>query len=562
MHHFDIRKWTRLGYVVLLVALATTWMGCAPTVPPISGSANANANGNGNDNGNANTNTNGGGTECGNGVVEDGEQCEPPGSASCDADCQTISVGGPVCGNGVVEDGEECEPPESALCDADCQMITVGGADCGNGEVEAGEECEPPNSASCDADCQTISVGGAECGNGEVEDGEECEPPDTETCDANCQTVRAPAVCGNDVVEEGERCDPPDGILCDDNCQTISTGGSDCGNEIVEPGEQCDPPDGDTCDANCQTTTGGGLANDSCASPTAITEGSHSFTNVGATTDGPQACAPFDNPQIDSDIWYCFTAPCTEPVTFSLCGSGYDTKMAVYLGCDCPDSGNIWLGCSDDDCGAGQESRTTLPGLAGQDYLIRIGGFRGFDDEQGAGTLTIFCESDPDHGLVTCAPGAGDCFTDNGTPGCSDAALCEATCAADASCCDRVWDDLCATKADGIANGFDVCGPGNGSCNEDEGTPGCDDADCCQSVCEADPFCCLTNWDDVCGDAVPGTCGVLQACVGARGTCDAEHDSPACNIESCCVFVCEADPLCCTDRWDEICVESAESCEP
>ena len=220
------------------------------------------------------------------------------------------------------------------------------------------------------------------------------------------------------------------------------------------------------------------------------------------------------------------------------------------------------MGCSDDDCGAGQESRTTFPGIAGQDYLIRVGGFRGFDDEQGVGTLTIFCESDPDHGLATCAPGSGDCFSNNGTPGCSEVALCEATCATDASCCDRLWDELCATKADGIANGFDACGPTSGSCFQNEGTAGCDGTDCCQSVCEADPFCCLTNWDDVCVDSVAAVCGLFEACIDARGTCFAEHDAPACNDQDCCNDVCAIDPICCSDTWDDVCIELAGSCQP
>ncbi|MBI5754996.1 DUF4215 domain-containing protein, partial [Candidatus Peregrinibacteria bacterium] len=35
--------------------------------------------------------------------------------------------GGPSCGNGVIESGEQCEPPNTATCDANCQTITSGG---------------------------------------------------------------------------------------------------------------------------------------------------------------------------------------------------------------------------------------------------------------------------------------------------------------------------------------------------------------------------------------------------------------------------------------------------
>jgi len=48
---------------------------------------------------------------------------------------------------------------------------------------------------------------------------------------------------------------------------------------------------------------------------------------------------------------------------------------------------------------------------------------------------------------VTCGPGAGDCCISNGTPGCDDATCCESVCAADPFCCDSTWDQLCADQA-------------------------------------------------------------------------------------------------------------------
>ncbi len=54
------------------------------------------------------------------------------------------------------------------------------------------------------------------------------------------------------------------------------------------------------------------------------------FCTIAASFDGPRAC------QSASNIWYLFTAPETGPVEISLCGSLFDTKMALYDGPDCP----------------------------------------------------------------------------------------------------------------------------------------------------------------------------------------------------------------------------------
>jgi len=561
-----------LAMIVAVVALP----GCPPTPP--NGNTNVNDNGNANDNGNTNVNNNSTDPVCGNGAVEAGEQCDPPDGTSCDDACQTIPVGGAVCGNSLVEEGEQCDPPDQQTCDDACQTIEPM-AECGNGIIEAGEECDGGSNCTacvCDdgfdptsptsVDCQ-VSL----CSNQAVDAGEECDGGANCT-DCSCDngfgsttpvSIDCEKLCGNGVVDQGERCDPPDDVTCDANCQTITVAGPECGNSEVESGETCDPPNGDTCDANCQITTGGGLANDSCENPIAATDGTRSYTNVGATTDGPPACNLFGNPQIDSDIWFCYTATCDELVTVSLCGSLYDTKLAVYTGCACPTVDDNSIACSDDDCGAGQESRATFLAVTGQDYMIRTGGFLGNNNEEGEGTLSIFCEGDPDHGLNTCRATSGDCFSANGSPGCNNVDVCTKTCAADPYCCDAEWDALCAQKADGIGNGFDSCGAGNGSCFLPDGTAGCEDSDCCQSVCEVDPFCCLTEWDQVCADAVPERCGIFEACLGARGECFGQHAAPGCNVATCCTDVCNIDPTCCTAEWDATCVDFAnQNCAP
>ena len=342
-------------------------------------------------------------------------------------------------------------------------------------------------------------------------------------------------------------------------------GGAVCGNDTVETGEECDPPNGSTCDVNCQNTTGGALANNLCANPTAIANGVHTFSTVGATTDGPNEpgqCVIQNYTQVDADVWYCYTATSTEQVVISLCGSQFDTKMIVYNGCDCPTASSQRLACSDDDCGNGTDSRTTINAIDGLQYMIRIGGFNGATSVQGM--LTIFPVSDPMRGANACNATAGVCFAAHANPGCETTAACSATCNVDQFCCDVEWDSVCATKADGIANGFDACGAaGAGSCFNpsaaDPITVGCDNTECCQNVCELDPFCCLSEWDSVCAGSVGADCGMFAACENTTATCFGQHAGPGCSLTSCCNMICAVDPECCNTAWDEVCVERANT---
>jgi hypothetical protein len=41
---------------------------------------------------------------------------------------------------------------------------------------------------------------------------------------------------------------------------------------------------------------------------------------------------------------------------------------------------------------------------------------------------------------------------------------------------------------------------GDGECCEANGTPGCNNEECCRRVCAIDPFCCETDWDSLCAE--------------------------------------------------------------
>ncbi|MCZ6651961.1 MAG: hypothetical protein O7D91_02915, partial [Planctomycetota bacterium] len=132
-------------------------------------------------------------------------------------------------------------------------------------------------------------------------------------------------------------------------------------------------------------------------------------------------------------------------------------------------------------------------------------------------------------GEPACGPGAGDCCSSNGTPGCEDVDCCNDICVADPFCCDGFWDVFCAAAAEGnpLCNegscGDPACGPGAGDCCSSNGTPGCDDEDCCNCICACDPFCCgnepLGFWDSLCaGQGFNPGCGASNE----NGLCTAE----------------------------------------
>lgn len=125
------------------------------------------------------------------------------GGVSCREDClvNTSQCQPVACGDGRVDDGEECDGGGvSQDCDSDCTF-----AECGDGVVNktAGEACDDGSrnddylAGACRSDCQPAGCGdaildpGEECDDGNADDGDGCSPGCREERIRQCN----PAVC-------------------------------------------------------------------------------------------------------------------------------------------------------------------------------------------------------------------------------------------------------------------------------------------------------------------------------------------------------------------------------
>ncbi|HYD02478.1 MAG TPA: GC-type dockerin domain-anchored protein [Phycisphaerales bacterium] len=124
-------------------------------------------------------------------------------------------------------------------------------------------------------------------------------------------------------------------------------------------------------------------ANDSCASPQAISGfGQTAYDTTGAGTDGPAIACALGT--VNLDVWFVWTAAISGDVLADVCtDTVHDSTMAVYEGGACPAGAELI--CNDDSCGL--SSRVRFTAVAGQQYLIRVGGFS--DGDFGSGMLTV-----------------------------------------------------------------------------------------------------------------------------------------------------------------------------
>jgi hypothetical protein len=82
-------------------------------------------------------------------------------------------------------------------------------------------------------------------------------------------------------------------------------------------------------------------------------------------------------------------------------------------------------------------------------------------------------------------------------------------------------------------------------------------------VCAADPFCCNNSWDSICVGKVAQYCN--NACSaqssGGGNSCAhsecSEGNKLTATCSQCATDVCAQDSYCCSTEWDDICVDIA-----
>jgi cysteine-rich repeat protein len=185
---------------------------------------------------------------CGDGVVDEAEQCDagPMNGADgspCRAGCLKHK-----CGDGIVAVGlEECDdgPYNGGACTDTCTLPV-----CGDGMIAPGEGCDdgPMGSDTCTIACKLVT-----CGDGVVQPPEACDDGNDDQTDG-CTPLCREAACGDGFVRAGvEQCDDGDLDPGDDCTDTCAWG--TCGDGRLRRGvEQCDDgnsSDGDQCKPNC-----------------------------------------------------------------------------------------------------------------------------------------------------------------------------------------------------------------------------------------------------------------------------------------------------------------------
>ncbi len=169
---------------------------------------------------------------CGNSVVNIGEDCDDGNSVDTDAcvACHTA-----VCGDGFVRDGvEECDGGQNNPndnCSNGCRIER-----CGNMVIDPGEQCDDGNASNTDACSNGCQL--AFCGDGFTRAGvEDCDDGNTINGDLCSSTCRFEG-CGNGTLDPGEQCDDHN-TTSGDGCSSMCKFEA-CGDGVINNGEQCD----------------------------------------------------------------------------------------------------------------------------------------------------------------------------------------------------------------------------------------------------------------------------------------------------------------------------------
>jgi hypothetical protein len=141
--------------------------------------------------------------------------------------------------------------------------------------------------------------------------------------------------------------------------------------------------------------------------------------------------------------WRKFTAPCSGWMTITVCTDFAESPMTLSLWNAVTSSGTTGCGGTELRCSTATDPTCSTSSVQ-LEYAVQAGEayflrIAAANGLNAAGTLSVSCSP-------VCGGSSGSCTASHG-PGCSNAACCTTVCNLDPYCCETAWDEVCVQLA-------------------------------------------------------------------------------------------------------------------